>query len=156
MFKRGKGKGWKFIHSPLFLDFLAGNQTYHCTPWGMPTRNIFGWQKPCYLVGEGYAKTFKELMETTDWDSYGVGNYEKCADCMVHSGFEATAVQDTFKHPIKALLSTMKGIKTEGDMAPEIPLDRQRPAQYVFSRHVDQKVTEIQENKARSKQPTAA
>jgi hopanoid biosynthesis associated radical SAM protein HpnH len=157
IFKRGNGgKKWSFSQSGLFLDFLAGNQTYHCTPWGNPTRTVFGWQKPCYLVGEGYAKTFKELMESTDWDSYGVGNYEKCADCMVHSGFEATAVQDTFKHPIKALVSTMKGIKTEGDMAPEIPLDRQRPAQYVFSRHVDQKVTEIQENKARSKQPTAA
>jgi len=157
IFKRGNGgKKWSFSQSGLFLDFLAGNQTYHCTPWGNPTRTVFGWQKPCYLVGEGYAKTFKELMETTDWDSYGVGNYEKCADCMVHSGFEATAVQDTFKHPIKALVSTMKGIKTEGDMAPEIPLDGQRPAQYVFSRHVDQKVTEIQENKARSKQPTAA
>jgi hypothetical protein len=75
---------------------------------------------------------------------------------MVHSGFEATAVQDTFKHPIKALVSTMKGIKTEGEMAPDIPLDRQRPAQYVFSRHVDQKLTEIRENKARTKQPTAA
>ena len=69
VFARGKGKSWKFIHSPLFLDFLAGNQTYHCTPWGMPTRNVFGWQKPCYLLGEGYVKTFKELMETTDWDS---------------------------------------------------------------------------------------
>ena len=68
VFARGKGKKWNFIHSPLFLDFLAGNQTYHCTPWGMPTRNIFGWQKPCYLLGEGYVKTFKELMETTDWD----------------------------------------------------------------------------------------
>ncbi|HEY5965063.1 MAG TPA: adenosyl-hopene transferase HpnH [Xanthobacteraceae bacterium] len=157
IFKRGNGgKKWSFSQSGLFLDFLAGNQTYHCTPWGNPTRTVFGWQKPCYLVGEGYAKTFKELMESTDWDSYGVGNYEKCADCMVHSGFEATAVQDTFKHPIKALVSTMKGIKTEGDMAPEIPLDRQRPAQYVFSRHVDQKVTEIKENKARTKQPTAA
>jgi hopanoid biosynthesis associated radical SAM protein HpnH len=157
IFKRGNGgKKWSFSQSGLFLDFLAGNQTYHCTPWGNPTRTVFGWQKPCYLVGEGYAKTFKELMETTDWDSYGVGNYEKCADCMVHSGFEATAVQDTFKHPIKALVSTMKGIKTEGDMAPEIPLDRQRPAQFVFSRHVDQKLTEIRDNKARTKQPTAA
>jgi hopanoid biosynthesis associated radical SAM protein HpnH len=157
IFKRGNGgKKWSFSQSGLFLDFLAGNQTYHCTPWGNPTRTVFGWQKPCYLVGEGYAKTFKELMEATDWDSYGVGNYEKCADCMVHSGFEATAVQDTFKHPIKALVSTMKGIKTEGEMAPDIPLDRQRPAQYVFSRHVDQKLTEIRENKARTKQPTAA
>lgn len=84
VFELGKGKGWKFMHSALFLDFLAGNQTYHCTPWGMPTRNIFGWQKPCYLLGEGYTKTFAELMETTDWDSYGTGRYEKCANCMAH------------------------------------------------------------------------
>jgi hopanoid biosynthesis associated radical SAM protein HpnH len=71
VFALGKGKRWQFMHSGLFLDFLAGNQTYHCTPWGMPTRNIFGWQKPCYLLGEGYAATFKELMEATDWDAYG-------------------------------------------------------------------------------------
>ena len=157
IFRRGKGgKNWSFSQSGLFLDFLAGNQTYHCTPWGNPTRTVFGWQKPCYLLGEGYAKTFKELMEGTDWDAYGVGNYEKCADCMVHSGFEATAVQDTFKHPIKALAATLRGVNTEGEMAPDISLDRQRPAQYVFSRHVDQKLTEIQENKARSKHATAA
>ena len=68
VFALGKGKNWKFMHSGMFLDFLAGNQELHCTPWGMPTRNIFGWQKPCYLLGEGYAKTFTELMETTDWD----------------------------------------------------------------------------------------
>jgi hypothetical protein len=117
---------------------------------------VFGWQKPCYLLGEGYAKTFNELMESTDWDAYGTGNYEKCADCMVHSGFEATAVQDTFKHPLKALGVALRGVKTEGEMAPEIALDGQRPAQYVFSRHVDQKLTEIQESKARSKQATAA
>jgi len=85
VFSMGKGKKWNFIHSNLFLDFLAGNQSYHCTPWGMPTRNIFGWQKPCYLLGEGYAKTFRELMETTDWDSYGTGKYEKCANCMATS-----------------------------------------------------------------------
>jgi hypothetical protein len=79
------------MHSGLFLDFLAGNQEYECTPWGMPARNIFGWQKPCYLLGEGYAKTFKELMETTDWETYGTGKYEKCADCMAHCGYEPTA-----------------------------------------------------------------
>jgi hopanoid biosynthesis associated radical SAM protein HpnH len=157
IFKRGQGgKKWSFSQSGMFLDFLAGNQTYHCTPWGNPTRTVFGWQKPCYLLGEGYAKTFKELMETTDWDAYGIGNYEKCADCMVHSGFEATAVQDTFKHPLRALGVSLRGIKTEGDMAPEISLEGQRPAQFVFSRHVDQKLTEIQENKARSNQATAA
>ena len=118
---------------------------------------MFGWQKPCYLLGEGYTKTFKELMEDTDWDAYGIGNYEKCADCMVHWGFEATAVQDTLLNPFKALAVTLRGIKTEGEMAPEIPLERQRPAQYVFSRHVEQKLAEIHETKpARSKQPTAA
>jgi len=117
---------------------------------------VFGWQRPCYLLGEGYAKTFKELMEDTNWDNYGVGNYEKCADCMVHSGFEATAVQDTFKHPIKALAATLRGINTDGAMAPEISLENQRPAQYMFSRHVDEKLTEIREDKARRKQATAA
>ena len=157
IFSRGNGgKNWSFSQSGMFLDFLAGNQEYHCTPWGNPTRTVFGWQKPCYLLGEGYTQTFKELMEGTDWDAYGVGNYEKCADCMVHCGFEATAVQDTFKHPLKALGVSLRGVKTEGEMAPEISLDGQRPAQFVFSRHVDQKLTEIQENKARSKQATAA
>ena len=97
------GKDWSFSQSSLFLDFLAGNQTYQCTPWGNPTRTVFGWQKPCYLLGEGYAKTFKELMDDTEWDKYGVGNYEKCADCMVHCGFEATAVTDMIRHPLKAL-----------------------------------------------------
>jgi hopanoid biosynthesis associated radical SAM protein HpnH len=156
IFSRGNGgKNWSFSQSGMFLDFLAGNQEYHCTPWGNPTRTVFGWQKPCYLLGEGYTQTFKELMEGTDWDAYGVGNYEKCADCMVHCGFEATAVQDTFRHPLKALGVSLRGVKTEGEMAPEISLDRQRPAQYVFSRHVEQKLTEIQKNKARSKQATA-
>ena len=93
VFALGKGKKWNLMHSGLFLDFLAGNREYHCTPWGMPTRNLFGWQKPCYLLGEGYAKTFKELMETTDWDSYGTGRYEKCANCMAHCGYEPTAAQ---------------------------------------------------------------
>jgi hopanoid biosynthesis associated radical SAM protein HpnH len=158
IFSKGKGgKNWSFSQSGLFLDFLAGNQTYHCTPWGNPTRTVFGWQKPCYLLGEGYAKTFKELMEGTDWDSYGVGNYEKCADCMVHSGFEATSVEDTFKHPLKALGVSLRGVKTDGNMAPDISLENQRPAQYVFSRHVEQKLTEIKQNNAtRSKHPTAA
>ena len=91
VFALGKGKKWNFMHSGLFLDFLAGNQSYECTPWGMPARNIFGWQKPCYLLGEGYTKTFKELMDTTDWETYGTGKYEKCADCMAHCGYEPTA-----------------------------------------------------------------
>src|SRR6187399_991110 len=132
IFARGKGKGWKLGNSPLFLDMLAGNQTYHCTPWGNPTRNVFGWQRPCYLLGEGYAKTFAELMDETDWDKYGTGNYEKCADCMVHSGFEASAVTDAVKRPWKALKVALGGVRTEGPMAPDIPLSGQRPAEYVF------------------------
>ncbi|MGU7784228.1 adenosyl-hopene transferase HpnH [Burkholderia sp. PU8-34] len=143
--KRGEGgKRWSFSQSSLFLDFLAGNQTYKCTPWGNPARTVFGWQKPCYLVGEGYVKTFKELMEDTNWDNYGVGNYEKCADCMVHCGFEATAVLDTIAHPLKAFAVSRKGIKTDGAFAPDIPIDKQRPAEYVFSRHVEIKLEEIQ------------
>jgi hypothetical protein len=137
------GRKWSFSQSSLYLDFLAGNQTYHCTPWGNPTRTVFGWQRPCYLLGEGYAKTFKELMEETDWDSYGTGNYEKCADCMVHSGYEATAVVDSVRHPLKAALASLRGVRTAGEMAPEIPLDQQRPAEYVFSRHVEEAMTRL-------------
>jgi hopanoid biosynthesis associated radical SAM protein HpnH len=147
---------WPLFQSGLFLDFLAGNQTYHCTPWGNPTRTVFGWQRPCYLLGEGYAKTFKELMEDTAWERYGTGNYEKCADCMVHSGFEASAVVDAVKKPWKAALVALRGIKTDGPMAPEIPLDGQRPAEYVFSRHVEQRLAEIAEAEARTEQVVAA
>lgn len=136
IFRFGKDKGWKFNQSTLYLDFLAGNQTYECTPWGNPTRNIFGWQRPCYLLGEGYARTFSELMETTDWDTYGTGKYEKCANCMVHCGFEATAVTDTVKHPLKALRVWRNGIRTEGRMAPEVSFEKQRPATYVFETQV--------------------
>jgi hopanoid biosynthesis associated radical SAM protein HpnH len=146
IFARGDGgKAWPFFQSKLFLDFLAGNRTYQCTPWGNPTRTVFGWQRPCYLLGEGYAATFKELMEDTKWDAYGTGNYEKCADCMVHCGYEATAVEDAFKHPWRALGVALGGIRVEGPMAPDIPLDRQRPAEYVFSRHVEQRLAEIGE-----------
>jgi hopanoid biosynthesis associated radical SAM protein HpnH len=138
-----RSSGWSFNQSSLFLDFLAGNQSYRCTPWGNPTRNFFGWQRPCYLLGEGYAKTFKELMEETDWNAYGTGNYEKCADCMVHSGYEATAVVDTVRHPIKAAAVALRGVRTEGEMAPEIPLGAQRPAEYVLSRHVAQAMARL-------------
>ena len=153
VFAMGKGKRWNFMHSDLYLDFLAGNQEFLCTPWGMPTRNIFGWQRPCYLLGEGYAKTFKELMETTDWDSYGTGRYEKCANCMAHCGYEPTAANAVIAHPLHAAKVALFGVRTEGEMAPEIALDNQRPAQYVFSRHVERKIAEMhsqesQESKA--------
>ncbi len=87
---------WRFNQSPLFLEFLMGKREYQCTPWGNPTYNIFGWQKPCYLLQDGYVSSFKELLETTAWDRYGVGHNEKCRDCMVHCGFEASAVEETF------------------------------------------------------------
>jgi hopanoid biosynthesis associated radical SAM protein HpnH len=88
---------WRFNMSPLFLEFLMGRRHYRCTPWGMPTFNIFGWQKPCYLLQDGYADTFEELMAGTEWHEYGTesGN-PKCANCMVHSGYEASAVNDNF------------------------------------------------------------
>lgn len=122
IFKLGRGRKWRFNQSSLYLDFLAGNQTYHCTPWGNPTRNVFGWQKPCYLlVGEGYAPSFKSLIEETEWHKYGTGVNPKCADCMVHCGYEATAVNDTFKHPLKALRVFLRGPRTDGPMAPEVP-----------------------------------
>jgi hopanoid biosynthesis associated radical SAM protein HpnH len=90
-------KSWVFNQSPLFLEFLMGKRDYPCTPWGMPTFNLFGWQKPCYLLQDGYADTFEELMQATEWEHYGTesGN-PKCANCMVHSGYEASAVNDTF------------------------------------------------------------
>jgi len=132
VFRFGKGRKWRFSQSSLFLDFLAGNQSYKCTPWGNPTRNVFGWQKPCYLLAEGYASSFQSLMEETDWNSYGTGNYEKCADCMVHCGYEPTAVLDTLNHPLKALKTALFGVNTEKTMAPEIPLTGQRQAEYIF------------------------
>jgi len=156
IFSRGAGKNWTFVHSSLFLDFLAGNQTYHCTPWGMPTRNVFGWQKPCYLLGEGNVATFKELMETTDWDSYGTGRYEKCANCMAHCGYEATAANAMFKNPLQAIKVALRGPATTGPMAPEIPLDRQRPAQYVFSENVQLTLSEMRAAEAREKAAKAA
>ena len=95
---------WKFNQSPLFLQFLMGKRDFECTPWGNPTFNLFGWQRPCYLLQEGYAATFKELLDTTPWEQYGrASGNEKCRDCMVHSGYEATAVNHTF--------SSLKGFR---------------------------------------------
>ncbi len=143
IFATGQGRKWALSHSTLYLDFLAGNQSYRCTPWGNPTRNIFGWQRPCYLLNEGYAQSFRELMETTDWDSYGTGNYEKCANCMAHCGYEATAIADAVRRPLKALMTSLRGVRTTGEMAPEIPLAQQRPAEYLFDELVAEAVTEV-------------
>jgi hopanoid biosynthesis associated radical SAM protein HpnH len=144
VFSLGKGRKWTLEHSPLYLDFLAGNQKYLCSPWGMPTRNVFGWQKPCYLVGEGFVPSFKELMETTDWDSYGTGRYEKCANCMAHCGYEPTAADAALRNPLKAAMVAMFGPRTSGPMAPEITLANQRPAEYVHARHVDNMLAQLE------------
>ncbi|MES2066702.1 MAG: adenosyl-hopene transferase HpnH [Pseudomonadota bacterium] len=144
VFRKGDGgKAWTFTNSPLFLDFLAGNQTYECTPWSMPLRTVFGWQKPCYLIGEGYVDTFAELMEGTDWDQYGVGKYEKCSNCMVHCGFEGTAASDSIRHPLKMFAIGRNGVRTEGPMAPDIDLSNARKASDVHSLHVERELAKI-------------
>ena len=123
IFRLGKGKKWPFNHSSLYLDFLAGNQAYNCTPWGNPTRNVFGWQKPCYLLSdEGYAPTFKALLADTPWHKYGNSKNPKCANCMAHCGYEATAVKDAMKNPLKAAWTSLRGPRIEGPMVPEAPL----------------------------------
>jgi len=134
IFKRGRGarSRWSFNHSSLFLDFLAGNQAYQCTPWGTPTYNNFGWQRPCYLLSdEGHAPSFQSLMEDTAWDHYGVGRNPACDNCMAHCGFEGTAVDDAFSHPFKALTTALRGPRLAGPLAADLPIlygDRvQRP-----------------------------
>jgi hopanoid biosynthesis associated radical SAM protein HpnH len=128
IFRRGRdrvarGAKWSFNHSSLFLDFLAGNQTYQCTPWSNPTYNIFGWQRPCYLLSdEGYAPSFRALMDDTPWEQYGVGRNPKCDNCMAHCGFEGTAVDDAFRHPLKALGVSLRGPRLTGPMQPELPI----------------------------------
>lgn len=134
--------GWDFNHSPLYLDFLEGVREYDCTPWGNPLRNIFGWQKPCYLMsGAGYAKTYRELLETTDWKSYGQksGN-PKCANCMVHVGYEPSAVIDAFSSPRRFFqmvldIATIKGPK-KAERAYSLPLNgrSKAPPQFPVSK----------------------
>ncbi len=119
--KRGKNRPWRFNQTSFFIDFLAGNRNYDCTPWGNPTRNIFGWQRPCYLWADGnHAASFKTLMEETEWERYGPGCNPRCSNCMLHSGFEATAVHDMFAHPLKALHLSVRGPATDGPMVCQI------------------------------------
>ena len=153
IFRRGeeskkRGKVWKFNQSPLFLDFLAGNQPMPARHGATRRATCSAGSAPAICWVKAMPKPIKELMETTDWDKYGVGNYEKCADCMVHSGFEATAVLDLVKKPWKMATLAIKGIKTEGAMAKDIPLDKARKAEFVFSKHVDTKMAEIHAKKA--------
>ncbi|ETW95682.1 adenosyl-hopene transferase HpnH [Candidatus Entotheonella palauensis] len=101
------GKKWDLNHSKFFIDFLQGKRDYQCTPWGNPNYSVLGWQKPCYLMSDGYAETFAELMEETDWDKYGTGRDPRCADCMVHCGYEPSAVMDTVSNPFKMVQSAI-------------------------------------------------
>ena len=124
IFKRGRRTGarlggartrWSFNHSGLFLDFLAGNQAYQCTPWSTPTYNLFGWQRPCYLLtDEGHASSFKSLMEDTAWDKYGVGRNPACDNCMAHCGFEGTAVNDAFSSSVQGAQGGLVGPAADG------------------------------------------
>ncbi|MEN6464213.1 MAG: adenosyl-hopene transferase HpnH [Syntrophaceae bacterium] len=107
--RKGRGRKWRFNHSSLFLDFLAGNRNYQCTPWGTVTRNVLGWQRPCYLFADSYAGSYRELMDNTEWGRYGPDRNAHCANCMLHSGFEASAVDDAIDHPFKALFVYLRG-----------------------------------------------
>jgi hopanoid biosynthesis associated radical SAM protein HpnH len=105
----GKRKKWRLNHSPLFLDFLEGKQEFSCTAWGIPSYSVLGWQRPCYLMSDGYATSYKELIETTDWDSYGRGKDPRCANCMAHCGYEPTSViasMDSLRQSLRALVNT--------------------------------------------------
>lgn len=122
--------GWDFNHSPFYLDFLEGKREYDCTPWGNPLRNVFGWQRPCYLQSEGgYAKTFKELLETTDWSKYGhkSGN-PKCANCMTHCGFEPSSVADAFSSWSKFMEMVFDFATISGPRKAERAYERKREA----------------------------
>lgn len=150
VWRHGKARAakWNLSHSPVFLDFLLGNQEMRCTPWGMPTRNVFGWQRPCYLLSEGYAGSFRELMDGTDWETYGTGNYAKCADCMAHCGYEPTAAEIAFRNPLKLLGLAVRGLRTEGPFAQEIDLGQARPAEEHHERIVDEEMERIRREKA--------
>jgi hopanoid biosynthesis associated radical SAM protein HpnH len=107
-FSDGGRKRWRLNHTPLFLDFLEGKVDFQCTPWGIPSYSIFGWQRPCYLMSDGYARTYKELIETTDWSKYGRGHDERCGNCMAHCGYEPTAVlasTKSLKESLRAVIS---------------------------------------------------
>ena len=101
------GKHWDWNHSPFFLEFLQGKRDYQCTPWGNPNYSVLGWQKPCYLMTDGYTTSFQELMEQTAWEKYGTGKDPRCADCMVHCGYEPTAVVDAMSSPAKMIKSAL-------------------------------------------------
>lgn len=108
-FADGRRRRWRLNHSPLFLDFLEGREEFRCTAWGIPSYSVFGWQRPCYLMSDGYAGSYRELLEETDWDSYGRGNDSRCDNCMAHCGYEPTAITEMVRAPHKALVSALRG-----------------------------------------------
>jgi hopanoid biosynthesis associated radical SAM protein HpnH len=108
-FADGRRRKWRLNHTPLFLDFLEGKVDFQCTAWGIPSYSLFGWQRPCYLMADGYAKTYKELLETTDWDSYGRGRDPRCDNCMAHCGYEPTAVLATTRSVKESLRAVLSG-----------------------------------------------
>jgi len=128
-------KSWVFNQSPLFMEFLKGNWKLECTPWGNPTYNLFGWQKPCYLLQDGYADSFQELMETVDWDAYGrASGNERCQDCMVHCGYEPSAVSATFGTVSGLMTSAVRTLIGPGknrDLPEPKPRQQAAPAQLV-------------------------
>ncbi|MFI5041166.1 MAG: adenosyl-hopene transferase HpnH [Acidimicrobiales bacterium] len=108
-FSDDRRKRWRLNHSPLFLDFLEGKADFGCTAWGVPSYSVLGWQRPCYLMADGYARTYKELVETTDWSAYGRGKDPRCENCMAHCGYEPSAVLKTMRSPrqsLRALINT--------------------------------------------------
>jgi hopanoid biosynthesis associated radical SAM protein HpnH len=143
---------WQFNQSMLFLEFLMGKRDFKCTPWGMPTYSIFGWQKPCYLLQDGYTDSFAELMSTTEWDNYGTesGN-PKCANCMVHSGYEASGVDYTFSS-LSGLWAAAKATLFTRNQDDEALLMLNEPVAPVHSYNplvqIDSKSSKLEETRA--------
>ena len=111
-FSGGRRRRWRLNHSPLYLDFLEGKVDFACTAWGIPSYSVLGWQRPCYLMADGYAATYRELLETTPWEKYGRGRDERCANCMAHCGYEPTAVVATaasLRESLRATRETLRG-----------------------------------------------
>jgi hopanoid biosynthesis associated radical SAM protein HpnH len=108
-FAGGRRKRWRLNHSPLFLDFLEGKVDFQCTAWGIPSYSLFGWQRPCYLMADGYAKTYQELIESTDWEKYGRGRDPRCENCMAHCGYEPTATLETMHSLRQSLRALVTG-----------------------------------------------
>ncbi|HEY3991698.1 MAG TPA: adenosyl-hopene transferase HpnH [Ktedonobacteraceae bacterium] len=111
-FAHGKRQKWRLNHSPLFLDFLEGKVDFACTAWGIPCYSVLGWQRPCYLMADGYASSYKELIETTEWEKYGRGKDDRCANCMAHCGYEPSAVAATMRSPRETQRATMEVVRS--------------------------------------------